>query len=221
MDRRELLRLLAAGALGAGGSWALDSGLVSLNTSQLRAEATPDASPSSPATTGAVRRTTTASSTPTPPDAKTVSEAAHAAVNERRRAHDQDAVDWDPRLYEIARDYSRRMARQGFFGHRDPDGANFEDRYREADYHCSIDVSNTRVATGAENLAKTYWGREVSTEEGTVTYETAKGLGRGLVAQWMHSATHRRNVLRNFWENEAVGVYVTGDGTVYATQNFC
>lgn len=221
MDRRELLRLLTAGVLGAGGFWALDSGLVSVNTSKLRAEAKSDESLPSPATTETVRRTSTGSPSPTPPDARAVSRQAHAAVNERRQAYDQDTVDWDPRLYEIARDYSQRMARQGFFGHRDPDGDNFADRYREADYHCSIDVSDTRVATGAENLARTYWGREVSTEEGAVTYETAKELGRGIVSQWMHSATHRRNILRNFWKNEAVGVYITGNGTVYATQNFC
>src|SRR5215207_2216599 len=46
---------------------------------------------------------------------------------ERSRAHLQGLA-WDDKLATVARDYSRRMAREGFFDHYDPKGKTVMDR---------------------------------------------------------------------------------------------
>ena len=37
----------------------------------------------------------------------------------------------------------------------------------------------------------------------------------------MNSSGHRSNILADAWRNEGIGIYVTDEGKVYATQNFC
>lgn len=40
----------------------------------------------------------------------------------------------------------------------------------------------------------------------------------------MNSTGHRKNILRDYWQNEGIGVYfveIDGKARVYATQNFC
>ena len=37
----------------------------------------------------------------------------------------------------------------------------------------------------------------------------------------MNSDGHRENVLASRWNSEGIGIYVTDENKVYATQNFC
>lgn len=172
---------------------------------------------------------TVGTATPTPAgaatseswDAYTVGRAAHAAVNAARRDAGVGSLSWDDELYSIARDYAVRMAEEGFFSHTDPDGNDFSNRYAAAGYECRVPVGDGRYATGAENLAQTYWDRRVQTADGTVLFDTPRELGEGLVQQWLASPGHRENLLTEYWRREAVGVAKTAAGQVYAVQNFC
>lgn len=170
--------------------------------------------------------TATADGTPTPtgsaeqPTSKAVSKAAHELVNQARADHDRNALNWDAELFEIATDYSQRMASEGFFSHESPEGKTFQDRYDDAGYHCRIEVGD-KIYHGAENIAQTWWQQPVDTGDGTETYTTAAELAGGLVDQWLASERHRKNILRDIWGHEAVGISITEEGQVYATQNFC
>src|SRR5689334_13174431 len=53
-------------------------------------------------------------------------------VNQERSKRGLSPVQWDPRLSDLARSFSRQMADQGFFDHYDRSGASVVDRARRA-----------------------------------------------------------------------------------------
>ncbi|MDS0478498.1 CAP domain-containing protein [Natrinema sp. 1APR25-10V2] len=154
-------------------------------------------------------------------DIATVERHIHDAVNEERTARGLKKLQFDAELRDIAREHSRDMAERGYFSHTDPEGDNFADRYAEAGYECRVGGSGGTYYTGGENIAQTWYDRAVRTDGGTATYTTERGLADAIVTQWMNSPGHRENILASQWEHEGIGVYVTDDGKVYATQNFC
>ena len=145
----------------------------------------------------------------------------HAEVNERRADRGLSRLAYDPALAAIADDYSAAMAQRDFFAHVDPDGDDFADRYEAAGYRCRVSTGDNRYATGGENLAQSWWERQVRTDRGTVYYDTERALAEGVVDQWMDSPGHRENILTPYWDHEGIGVDITADGKVLVTQNFC
>lgn len=97
----------------------------------------------------------------------------------------------DPRLRRAAREHSRDMARRDYVGHLNPEGQTPGERMAAAGYRYGY----------AENIA---WGyRDPSS----------------VVAGWMGSEGHRRNMLDCDNRAVGVGVYVGTDGRLW-TQDF-
>lgn len=136
----------------------------------------------------------------------------HDRVNERRADRGLDPLAWDSTVASVSRAHSKDMADRGYFSHTTPEGDGPRDRYREVGQGC--------YAYG-ENIAMSWAGRPVDTGDQTVTYTSDEALAEGLVTQWMESPSHRANMLNDRWESGGVGVYVTDDGQVFATHNFC
>ncbi len=142
----------------------------------------------------------------------------HEEVNAVREENDVSPLDWDPALQEIARYHSGRMATEEFVAHTAPDGETLRDRYEKFGYECRIETSSNTYMAGAENIAKTYHHENVI-GQGRLT--TEREVAEAIVESWMASAGHRENLLTAEWENEGIGVYLTEENEVYATQNFC
>lgn len=149
----------------------------------------------------------------------------HREINERRRADGLRPIRFDGELRQIARYHSKDMAENQYFAHTSPDSETMTDRYDKFGYNCRVDTSGNQYATGAENIAYTYAFKNVARENGeTVYYSNEKEIAQGLVNQWMNSTGHRKNILKPYWENEGIGIYIVeidGETRVYATQNFC
>lgn len=148
----------------------------------------------------------------------------HQYINEERTERGLPPLEFDTELREVARYYSARMAREGFFAHTGPDGETLSDRYDRFGYDCRVSVGDGRIATGGENLAYTFYEAPVRTDDGVEYYGSERELARGIVDGWMNSDGHRENLLRPYWEHEGIGVYaIESDGRlrVYATQHFC
>lgn len=146
----------------------------------------------------------------------------HEAINEERTARGLEALAFDEDLQEIARSHSEDMAERGYFAHEDPEGNTFADRYDAHGYECRADTDGSAYYTGGENIAYTYVDQPVRTDSGDVVeHTTERKLADGLVEQWMNSDGHRENLLADHWTNEGIGISVTDDDRVYATQNFC
>ncbi|MFB6203318.1 MAG: CAP domain-containing protein [Candidatus Nanohaloarchaea archaeon] len=136
----------------------------------------------------------------------------HEKINDRRTARGLEPLEYDVELAQIAGNYSREMAEKGFFSHTSPSGEDFLDRYREAGYRCRVRISERRYAKGGENLYSLHTDSFHNWTEERIASMAVKG--------WMNSEGHRENLLRPYWENEGIGVYIRGDH-FFATQNFC
>jgi uncharacterized protein YkwD len=145
----------------------------------------------------------------------------HHHVNQRRADHGLAELEFDTDLREIARYHSEDMATNDYFSHTSPSGETMSDRYDEFGYDCRADAGDGTYYTGSENIAYTYYDRRVQTDDGVVRYTNADELAQGIVTGWMNSRGHRENILTEAWDDEGIGIVVTGEGKVYATQNFC
>ena len=111
-------------------------------------------------------------------------------LNEERASRGLKTLEDESRLLKAARRHSSDMVRRGYFDHRSPEGDTMVDRAKAARY-----VPKDRTWKVAENLA---WG--------TGSY----GSARHVVASWMKSSSHRRNILAEDLRHAGVGIV---DGT--------
>ncbi|WP_255167678.1 CAP domain-containing protein [Natrononativus amylolyticus] len=141
----------------------------------------------------------------------------HAGVNDRRAEHGLEPIEWDGTVASVSRAHSVDMAAQEGISHVNSEGESPYDRFNDVADYCR--------AYG-ENVAMTWVDRPVrqSSDGETVSYYTAEELADGLVEQWMNSPDHRAAILEEDvegWDRGGVGVYVTEEGQVFATHNFC
>jgi uncharacterized protein YkwD len=117
-------------------------------------------------------------------------------INQVRRRSGITRLRFYEELLPVAREYSRRMAEQNFFSHSDPDGRTVRERVDEADIRWRMIGENLAFSSGYINpVAASLHG-------------------------WMQSPGHRRNILEADFNLTAIGVWITGDGTVYFTEIF-
>ena len=157
--------------------------------------------PATTTTTTSARPTTTTTGTTTAARRSSTTRAVAAAaptgnagrvltlVNAARSDAGCDPVTRDAALDRAAADYAALMARTGTFSHTGPDGSEFSDRLRAAGYD----------DPGGENIAK---GQSSADE---------------VMADWMDSPGHRRNILDCSFRTLGVGHADDGD---YWAQEF-
>jgi uncharacterized protein YkwD len=129
-------------------------------------------------------------------DAQPIERRAFELTNSVRAENGRSPLSWDSDLCRIARDYSEKMARLGFFSHVAPDGSDLRDRAR---------VAGIRFRAIGENIA---YNRGMDDP------------GASTVGRWMDSSAHRSNLLGREYRASAVGVFVSPDGRIYITQLF-
>lgn len=146
-------------------------------------------------------------------DSNAVEEHVHREVNDRRAEHGREPIDWDGTVASVSRAHSVDMYERDYVGHENPDGDGPIDRFDEVGNYCR---------GYGENVAVTWVDADVrrADGDGIDRYETAAELAAGLVDQWMRSPPHREVILED-WDRGGVGVYLTAEGRVFATHNFC
>lgn len=117
-------------------------------------------------------------------------------VNKIRHIRRRRPLEFYESLLSVAREYSRHMAEQHFFGHNDPEGRTVRERVSEA---------HIRWRIVGENLASS---------NGYINPVAAS------LRSWMESPGHRRNILDRDYDLTAIGVWIAPDGTVYFTEIF-
>ena len=126
------------------------------------------------------------------PDASNLTEVGQATLcllNNERGAQGLRPVAEAPGLTQPSRAYSARMVAERFFAHESPDGGTLVDRLTSVGY-----IAADGDWTVGENIA---WGQgELSTP-------------RSIVAAWMASPGHRKNILTGEYTEIGLGV-VTG-----------
>lgn len=129
--------------------------------------------------------------------------AIHERVNEIRQEHGLDPLQYNEDIAAVAREHSVDMARQDYFAHESPEGEGPADRL-EAFFpeHCQ------KIG---ENIANV----------GLRPNDEPEAVAERVVSGWMNSPPHRKNILREGFDEEGIGVAITDDGRVLVTQNFC
>jgi uncharacterized protein YkwD len=115
---------------------------------------------------------------------------------ERSKAH-LSTLEWDGRLAKLARDYSRQMAREGFFDHYDPEGHTVIDR--------ALAARIKNWSTIGENL---------------FVCDPHDYFASTAIRGWLKSPTHRTNMLNSEWTATGIGIATAPDGSIFITQVF-
>ena len=143
-------------------------------------------------------------------DEQAIERLIHEEVNEERAAAGVDRLSTDDDLQRVARNHSADMVADGYVGHESPDGVTPADRLAAAG-----------CRAGGENVAQSWIDEPVAVDSETIVAENESEVAAHLVDRWMASPGHRENILRESFAESGVGVIVTEDNRVYATQKFC
>jgi uncharacterized protein YkwD len=117
-------------------------------------------------------------------------------VNAERARNGLQPFVWDGSLCRVSRMHSEKMARQNFFSHVAPDGADPVGRLRSG---------GIIYKSMGENLAFNQGAGDPATLA---------------VNQWMNSPKHRANIMRAHFTHSAIGIARSADGGIYLTQVF-
>lgn len=127
--------------------------------------------------------------------------ALYQEVNNRREAAGERKLVHSERVRLIARIHSKDMADREYFDHKNPEGQGSRERHSEYD---ACDSTN-------ENLAKIP----------LVKVSEIEVIAEEIVDGWTDSKGHYSIMMSDYPHVTGVGVHVTSDGVIYATQNFC
>ncbi|WP_253736307.1 CAP domain-containing protein [Halohasta salina] len=143
-------------------------------------------------------------------DEQAIERLIHAEVNAERTAAGRERLSTDDDLQRVARSHSADMIADGYVGHESPDGVTPADRLTAAG-----------CRAGGENVAQSWIDEPVAVDGETIVAENESAVATHLVDRWMASPGHRENILRESFVESGVGVIVTENNRVYATQTFC
>lgn len=118
-------------------------------------------------------------------------------INQQRQKARLSRLEWDDDAARLARAYSQRMAREGFFDHYDPEGNSVMER--------------------AEKARLKHWSR---IGENLFACDPMDRFEAFAVKGWLRSQTHRQNMLDRQWTATGIGIARSRDGEIYITQVF-
>jgi len=139
---------------------------------------------------------------PTAGDAARVHHATLCLLNRQRASRGLPRLREQRSLTGAARRYARLMVRRRFFDHVSPGGSTMAERIKRTNY-----LDDTRGWSLGENLA---WGSR------------SRATPVQIVAAWMHSAGHRRNILDGGFREIGIGIALGsptgGAGATYVNE---
>ncbi|WP_158303756.1 CAP domain-containing protein [Natronomonas pharaonis] len=133
-------------------------------------------------------------------DGERLEDEIHHKINDKRESLDRQRLEKSERVRRIARGHSKSMATGDFYAHVDTDGNDQTDRHEMYD-GCTLVGENIIIGHKQDR--------------------GVNEIAESLVERWVDSEGHYENLKSQGHNVSGVGVYVTEDGTIYATQNFC
>jgi len=141
-----------------------------------------------------------------------IEEALIDRLNEERTDRGLDPLSTDEGLAAVAHGHSQDMLDREYYAHESPDGADHMDRIERGDADCEY---------AGENIAQTWYDTPFQDDSDTSEHTSAEDVAAGLIEQWLNSPEHRENMLLPDWGRTGVGIAVSDEGKVFATQLFC
>ena len=157
-------------------------------------------------------------------DRRLVERHVYEMTNEQRRLAGAATLVRDEAVDLIAYGHSADMAARGYFAHDTPEGLDPSARGQRAGYECRKDYGSYYTTGLAENIFQSHTYSSYMTAGVTSSYtwlEDEEELARQMMDGWMDSPGHKRNILDPQYDRIGVGVQISPDEQVFATQNFC
>jgi uncharacterized protein YkwD len=147
----------------------------------------------------------------------------HDLINQERIKNGLSSMSWNQELASIAREHSKDMATRHYFSHDDLEGRDFNYRYNNADFRCSVPTGKGYFALGAENIFQNNLYDSITYINGVPVYNwnTQQEIAESTVRGWMSSEGHKENILTPYWKSEGIGIAISDDDKVYITEDFC
>ena len=150
----------------------------------------------------------------------------HRLVNQYRKQHQLQLLEYDEALAAIARNHSRDMNEKMFFDHVNQEGENPTVRAKRQGFQTRAFQNGFAKSGIGENIYQrtTYASRKtmVAGEVKLVSYDwlSPDQLVRSAVDAWLNSPGHRANILTEHYTREGIGIAVDEQGKMSFTQNF-
>ena len=140
-------------------------------------------------------------------------------INDRRAERGLERLFVRDGMPRMAKNHSRRMARQGYASHA-AGGFSTEDRYERNGFFCGIpDDTNTDTRTGdaIETVDKVSAGQEFNGQYN----RNEREIARDAVENWFADQEERTKLTYENAGSLGVGVVVSGSGRAYVTVDLC
>lgn len=145
----------------------------------------------------------------------------HNWANHYRKENGVSELKRNLPLAGIARNHSQDMAGLNYFSHINLKGEDPTARAGRQGFNCHIDLSGNRYVNGVGENIWQGWTFDYTVNGVPSGYYTQGELAEKIVTEWMNSPSHREDLLTDFWQSEGIGIVITNEGKVYATEDFC
>jgi len=150
----------------------------------------------------------------------------HRLINRERQNHGLSQLDKDELLAAIARKHSRDMADYHFFSHTNLQGEGPVERAKKQGWDKKKQAGPNAWAIGpGENIFMNHlYDKVVTIKQDDVTvkkeyvWKTQEEIAQSTVQGWMDSPPHRKNILSPKYDQQGIGVTISGD-EIYVTED--
>lgn len=150
----------------------------------------------------------------------------HQLVNRERQNHGLSQLDRDELLAAVARKHSRDMANYHFFNHTNLQGEGPVERAKNLGWNKKKQAGpNTWSIGPGENIFMNHlYDKIVTTKQNGITikkeyvWQTSEEIAQSTVQGWMNSPPHRKNILSPQYDQQGIGVTISGH-EIYITED--
>ncbi|MBL6985982.1 MAG: CAP domain-containing protein [Methylobacter sp.] len=150
----------------------------------------------------------------------------HLRINRERQNHGLSQLDSDELLAAIARKHSIDMARYHFFNHTNLQGEGPLERAKNQGWDKKKQAgANTWAIGPGENIfMNNLYDKIVTTKQNGVLikkeylWKTSEEIAQSTVQGWMDSPPHRKNILSPKYDQQGIGVAISGH-EIYVTED--
>ncbi|MFZ2406025.1 MAG: CAP domain-containing protein [Methylobacter sp.] len=150
----------------------------------------------------------------------------HQQINRVRQNHGLPQLDRDELLAAVARKHSSDMASYHFFSHMNLHGESPVERAKNLGWNKKKPQgSNTWAIGPGENIFMNHlYDKVITTKQNGVAvkkeylWKTPEEIAQSTVQGWMDSPPHRKNILSPKYDQQGIGVAISGH-EIYVTED--
>lgn len=142
-------------------------------------------------------------------DVSHLEEQIHAMLNYERRKNEVPPLRWNDKIADIARLHSGYMANKNTL-------TCEEDN---CDLLCRFNKNSYLESDFAESVFSRYTFKSIYPDGVISEYDTQFDIAQAIVTGWMNDAANRSLILSSGYEDQGIGIFLTGDSRLFVTND--